>query len=331
MPNFERSIAELLLFKKLMPNEIPAPEIRLSEGLLNVMNTTIDTIMPNDYSNRNLQKASFKNENLANTSFLGSDLRGADFSGSDLTGADLTNVKTGITPLNTSLIFLAALVVSMLSGYVAMLAGTTVQGMLTSGDEKIRMAGNASVVIILLTFFYYYLNGGRTVVRNFLLPVIILSVLIGIVAYFSGLGTGRGMLFLVLSLLLVVVMIIVGTVSRASAGVLSCSILFLIVAVVGSIFGKTVGGGIGTVIMAVGCALISKRALSGAKGFESLRKITSIITCKFGTSFRNARLTNANFSESKICNADFTNAELSSVNWGDSKKENCTPLQIRIE
>jgi len=84
-----------------------------------------------------------------------------------------------------------------------------------------------------------------------------------------------------------------------------------------------VGGGIGTVIMAVACALISKRALSGAKGFDFLRKIASYVTSRFGTSFRNSKLVNANFSQSKIQNADFSNADVSSVNWHDSKRINC--------
>ena len=287
------------------------------------MNTPTDPRMTVDYSKSNLQNASFKNENLVNTSFQGSDLRGADFSGADLTGANLTQVKTGITPSKNLVIFSVALVISLLSGYVAMLAGRTIQDMLKSGDEKIKIAGIISLIVIVVFVGYYYLKGGRTVIRHLLLPAFVLSIAIGVIAYFSGLGTGRGMLFLMLSLLLVVVMITIGTVARAIAGVLSSSILFILVAAAGSIFGKSVGGGVGTVILAVACALISKRALSGAKGFDALKKLALIITARFGTSFRNAKLTNVNFSDSKINNADFTNADLSSVNWGDSKKENC--------
>jgi uncharacterized protein YjbI with pentapeptide repeats len=97
-------------------------------------------INPGEYSNKNLQKASFKNENLSNISFSGSDLRGADFSGSNLSGADLTNAKTGITSMTIILLFFGALAVSLLSGYIAMLAGRTVQIMLASDDSKVRAA-----------------------------------------------------------------------------------------------------------------------------------------------------------------------------------------------
>lgn len=280
-------------------------------------------IMNKDYANKNLQKASFKNEDLVNSNFSGSDLRGADFTGSNLAGADLSKVKTGIIPLNAVLIFLAALVVSLASGYIAMLAGHTIQGMLKSADGNVRIAGIISIVLIVLFMAYCFWKGGGAAIRNLFIPAIAISIVIGLVAYFSGLGTGMGMLFLAISLVLVVIMMIVGTIARAAAGVLSSTILFIIVALGGGIFGKSVGGGIGTVVLAISCAVISKRALAGAPGFESLRKIVRTITAKFGTTFRNARLSNANFSQSKIRNADFSNADVSSVNWGDSKKVNC--------
>jgi len=279
--------------------------------------------MTKDHSNKNLQRAFFKNLDLSNANFSGSDLRGANFTGSNLTGADLTRIKTGIPLGKKILIFLAALVVSFASGYIAMLAGHTIQGMLKSPDGNVRTAAIISLVVMVLFLVYCYWKGGGTAIRNLIIPAIVLAMVIGVVAYFSGLGTGMGMLYLVLSLLLVVVMMIVGTVARASAGVLSSTLLFIIVAIGGGIFGKSVGGGIGTVVLAIACALISKKALSGAKGFDSLKKIACGITAKYGTSFRNARLSNANFSQSKVQNADFTNADVSSVNWGDSKKVNC--------
>lgn len=279
--------------------------------------------MLKDYSNKNLKKASFQNEDLANARFSESDLRGADFSGSDLSGADFSRAKTGITPGNKVMIFLVALVVSLLSGYIAMLAGQTVQGMLASEDEKIRASGVIALVMIVIFIAFAWWKGGGTAIRNLIIPACVLALVIGLIGYLTGAGTGMGMVYLVLVYVLVVIMFIVGTVSRAAAGSLSSNILFILVALGGGMFGKSVGGGIGTVIMAVSCALISKRALAGAKGFESLRKIAFAITSRFGTSFRNTRLSNANFGGSRICNSDFTNADVESVNWGDSKKVNC--------
>jgi pentapeptide repeat protein len=280
-------------------------------------------IHPDEYSNKDLQGASFKNEDLANINFSGSDLRGADFSGSNLSGADMTNARTGITSLTVILLFFGALAVSLLSGYIAMLAGRTIQIMMASTDTKVRAAGIISLVIILFFIIFSYLKGVNNAIKNLVIPVVILAVVIGIAAKLSGLGTGRGMLYLILALILVAVMFVVGTVARAAAGTLSSTILFVVVALGGGMFGKSIGGGLGTVIMAISCAVISKKALSTSKGFDDLKKIATFITRRFGTSFRNSQLAHTNFSSSKIHNADFTNADTTLVNWGDSKKANC--------
>ena len=278
--------------------------------------------MAKDYSNKNLQKASFKNEDLSYASFSNSDLRGADFSGADLTGANFTHVRTGITPLNTILIFIAALIVSLISGYFAMLAGHTVHGMLLSRDPNIRNAGIATIVIIILFIGYAWWKGTGRAIKNLIIPVALLAAVIGLIYVVFHLGTGFGIMHQLIALLFVVIMFVVGTIARATANTLSV-ILFLIVAVSGGIFGKSIGGGLSSTIMALACAQISKRALSDAKGFDTLRKIAFYVTKRLGTSFRNTKLAEADFSQSKIHNADFTNATISMVNWGGSKKINC--------
>src|SRR5688572_27001085 len=115
--------------------------------------------MNQEFSYQNLQKASFQNVSLTHSRFLETDLRGADFSGADLSGADFTNVKTGITPPNTFFIFLIVFIISLISGYFAMLAGETIQVMLTSPDAKIKIAGIITLIIILLFIGYGWWKG----------------------------------------------------------------------------------------------------------------------------------------------------------------------------
>src|SRR4051794_36042724 len=122
-----------------MPEELQLCEI--------VMKSKLKIFMPKDYSKRKLQKVSFKDEYLSYANFSESDLRGADFNGADLTGADFTHVKTGVAPINVVLIFIVALALSLFAGYVAMLGGQTIQGMLASKDPFIEAAGIITIVI----------------------------------------------------------------------------------------------------------------------------------------------------------------------------------------
>jgi len=215
-----------------------------------------------------------------------------------------------------------ALIVSALSGYFAMLAGQTTQFMLASEDKNVRISGIISVVIAFLFILYYFLKGGSMVLRQLVLPILAVVILIGGVGYFSGWGTGLGMFYLGLSLVLVTVMLIVGTIARTTAGTLS-NLVFIVVALAGSLFSKNLGGGIGTMVLAISCGLISKKGFKDSDKFGLLAKVSTFITRKFGTSFRDSKLTGGNFSKSVIRNADFTNAEMQSVIWGDSKKNNC--------
>ena len=278
--------------------------------------------MNKDQSNKDLKNASFRNVDLSNANFSGSDLRGADFSGSNLSGAHLENTRTGITPASTFIIFLFALLVSALSGYLAMLAGQTTQLMLSSDDPYIRNSGILSIVIALTFILYSLWKGGGKAIRQLVIPVLVLVLVIGVLGYLTGLGTGMGMFYLGLSIVVVVVMLIVGTIARTAAGALS-NIVFIVVAIAGSAFSNSLGGGIGTMILAISCGVISKKALKGSENYTVLGKVSAFITRKFGTSFRSSKLTGGNFSKSVIRNADFTNAEISSVIWGDSKKNNC--------
>jgi hypothetical protein len=275
-----------------------------------------------DYAEKKFCRASFVNEDLSYANFAGSDIRGADFTGANLSGVDFSNAKMGIPSAEKFLIFIGALIISVMSGYIAMLAGETVQQMLASEDNKVKFSGIIAVVSILAFIILAVWKGGRDAIRHFGIPVVVLSVTMAIIGYMSGVGTGEGMLYLALSFLFVIIMFIVGTIARAAAGTIS-NILFIVVALSGGMFGKSVGGGIGTVVMALACMQISKRALNGAKGFEWLRKVSSKLTARFGTSFRNSRLANARFSGNKIHNTDFSGADTSFVHWGDSKKVNC--------
>lgn len=275
-----------------------------------------------DYSHKDLRGRSFHNADLHDACFIGSDLRGADFSGANLNGANLSHSSMGFTFATTMVIFLITLIVSAASGYMAMLAGNMIQQMLSSPNLNMRTAGIVTVITTAVFIIYSWWRGVGNAVTSLLIPIGAIALLIGTMMYSLGLGTGIGVFYLIAAFLLVVIMFVIGTAARTAANSLS-PIIFIVVALTGSIFGRSVGGGIGAAVMAISCAMISRRAVSGARGFGALRRIGNFLTQKFGTSFHDADLSRADLSSSRVRNSDFSDANISSVRWGSSKLVNC--------
>jgi hypothetical protein len=272
-----------------------------------------------DFKGQNLQGRSFKDQDLYGADFSGADLRGADFTGAKLANALFTGTKTGMRISSFIFIFIISLAVSLLSGYIAMLTGTTIQDMLHSSDENVKLAAYITICLfVVFDVLAMWKGGGFTF--KIVLPVILLAIFISAFFRLFGFGTGFGAYYGAIAIFLFVVMFFIGTIARASVGTLSSTILFLVVALGGGMFGKSIGGGIGTVVMALSCAVISKRALKGSKGFEFLHSVSFRVGTYFGTSFKSADLTKADFSNSIIKNTDFTGSKTEGVNWESSKK-----------
>jgi uncharacterized protein YjbI with pentapeptide repeats len=272
-----------------------------------------------DYSQRDLQGKRFKSKDLHGSDFSGADLRGADFSFADLHGARFKNAKQGIRPRSKVYVFVFALVLSLLSGYIAMLAGTTVQGMVRSTDWRLEASG------YILVFFFVIFTGAalwkglNIAITRVLIALIAITIVLGCTMYLAGVGSGMGAVYGVFVLALMTIMFVIGTVARTTIGTLGSNILFLAIALGGGMFGRSVGGGIGTIVMALACALISKRALKDQTD-SYLKRIAVTISSWFGTSFAHADLRNADFSDSEIRNTNFFNANLTDVNWNNTKK-----------
>ncbi|MFL5739796.1 MAG: pentapeptide repeat-containing protein [Flavisolibacter sp.] len=279
--------------------------------------------MSKDRFDKDLQKMSFRNEDLSQVSFYKSDLRGVAFSGCDLSGTSFINVRTGIRPLHRFWIFFVAILTSVLTGYVSALVGETIQVMLASQDMKIRICAIATIAVIILFIAYAFWKGAVKAMVQLIIPVFLFFIVVGGIDYFSGAGTGKSMLYGFFALPMMVIMLVVGTIVRSTSAKL-CNLLFLIVALTGGLVGKNFGGAVGAFTAGISCVLISKRALSGARGFGVMRQIAAFFTVRLGTSFRECKMKEADFSRTKkIHNTDFSQSDLSYIQWGDSQKQNC--------
>jgi uncharacterized protein YjbI with pentapeptide repeats len=287
--------------------------------------------MLNDFSHNILINRKFTNQSLVNANFTNCDIRGADFSDCNLSGSDFSNVRAGISNRSKILLFTVSLILSLLAGYIAMLGSQQVQRMLEAEDQRLHYVGMIVSAIIFIYFGLLLWKGFGNSIKFFLLKILILTIVTSCVLFFSGIDKGQGAIAVIMVCTAATTLFFIGTFARAVAGALSFDLLFVIVAVSGSLFGKTLGGGIGTIILAILCAFISKKTLNGAKGLNDLRIITLKITNRFGTSFNDANLIDANFSDAKLNNTNFNRANLTNVKWNNTQKKNCLEENIKLE
>src|SRR4051812_41961895 len=125
-----------------------------------------------DFTNQNLRGKRFQRQQLENADFSGTDLRGATFSFANLKGPRFVKVKTGITTASKILLFLFSLVLSLISGYMAMLSGSTAQILLRSPDPQLRIGGYITTAFFLV-FTIAAVWKGLFKAINTLLPVMI--------------------------------------------------------------------------------------------------------------------------------------------------------------
>lgn len=255
--------------------------------------------------------------------FRNEDLRSKKFTGTNLRGAVFENCIFGINSSNRFIIFMISACLSLFAGYIAMLSGNVTQSLLTSDEQRLRLAGYAISGLFVVFIAVVLWSGLNYRSAKVAIGMIVLIIIVGAVAYFTDASaTGIGTVYGVGALLLVIAMLIIGTVARATAGSLQSTVLFIIVAMGGGMFAKSLGGGVGTLIMALATAVISKKALKSDQ--DSLVKNLALrISTSFGTSFKNADLTGASFKDVEVKNCDFNRARLSNITLDNVKESLC--------
>ncbi len=245
--------------------------------------------------------------------FLNEDLRGKNFDNTDLSQSVFENCKVGINFTNKVVIFLIAAALSLFAGYIAMKSGSLVQTLIQSEKPRLQIAGYMICGFFILVVVMAVWRGLNQSSIKLATSIMAFIILIGIIVFFvDGTAAGVGALYGVGAMLCVFIMLVIGAIARATAGSLQSTILFMIVAMGGGMFAKSLGGGVGTLVMTVATVLISKKALKNRN--PSLVKYIALrISTFFGTSFRNCDFTGATFKNMKVENCNFSGATIKDV------------------
>lgn len=263
------------------------------------------------------------NINTTHSVFRNQDLRSKKFVNTNLKDAVFEKCNMGISPFNGVVIFIIAACLSLTAGYIAMLSGSAVQALLTAKEPRLQLAGYIICVLFLTSVAIAIGRGLNYSSARLALIMIGLVILIGLISYFTdAAGAGIGALYGVATLLLVFIMLLIGAIARATAGSLQSTLLFMIVAMGGGIFAKSLGGGIGTLIMTIATVVISKKALKSNKD-SLIKNITLRISTAFGTSFKNTNLSGASFNDMVIKNSNFQGAQMDNIKLHNTTESLC--------
>lgn len=301
--------------------------------------------MHKEFSGKNLRRRCFSGQDLIGANFTKSDLTGADFSNADIRSANFTHatlIRTNFSGAKAGLrlrwvifLIIVSSFLAFLSGLLSAVAGAW-SGYLLSSSTSNQVAG---VIIITGSLFFIsiILKEGLQAIPEALgisgVIVVILTIVgalagnaslpVSVMAGWSGvvIGAGAGIVTLALTLAVIastaIFVVWAGAVAGGMALALSVSIA-VVASAIGSVAVEILTGtGSFSVTLAVGLvsAYVGRQALAGEEKHAFLREMAIAFATIGGTNFRDANLTDADFTQATLKSTDFREANLTRTCW----------------
>ncbi|MBD0335760.1 MAG: pentapeptide repeat-containing protein [Cyanobacteria bacterium Co-bin13] len=295
--------------------------------------------MTRSYARQSLRGRSFKGQDLRQVDFSEADIRGANFSDAVLTGANFTGVRAELPPLVVLALGAVLLLLLVLDGFIVAY-GSAFAAFVTSLLNTPAAAGQQALpiaaLLTLTAFVWVTLRRGLGAALGAF--AIATSAAVALV---SALGTGD-----LIAALLVTAMALAGMIAAVIVGAVMLAMLLglvphrgvgLVISGLAFAVGALPGGmeGVqGAPPEAVGNALvitaITTLGLSALMGYIGLctqgndpryRLISPLVislSSRWGTCFRGADLSDADFSQAKLTHSDFRRANLSRTRWASA-------------
>lgn len=279
-----------------------------------------------DFSGENLRGQFFKGKNLSGANFSEADIRGVNFTNAMLYNVNFKKAEAGLQNNREISLVLGGLLFSTLTGFASANTGAFVEPILRRLPNSINPAMIAMIALCLMPFLVVLISairwGLEVVFQAGLTTLVITIVGTGVVAILYRdtttmieVGAIGGVLFVVLAEATTIAIVFVGVGTQAFVGNL-----------VGVVVGALVfqGAITGALVLAFTVVLVGNyigwQALNGDDKYALIRTIAIAFAATGGTSFRNADLTNADFTSATLKSTDFRKANLTRTCWQNTKK-----------
>jgi len=291
--------------------------------------------MPLDFSDQNLHGKNFNGQDLSGANFSNADIRGANFANTSLRDANFTGARAGIQCRWLVLLTIASWFLSGISALSLGFSANLALYLFTpSIIQSITIIPGLIAVAILVTFlFAAYQKGFKVAVILAVIATavagIVTSVFAGTVAASISFIIAGTLIFAIAGTIAVTTTIamtiavagkIAGFIAIFIAAILSTTTAVATLVTVAAVGGASTFGVILVVVLTLVSCYMGWDVLTKDEKYGFIRSIAIGWASIGGTSFRNADLTYANFSQAILKSSDFRNARLNGINWQAAKK-----------
>ena len=253
-------------------------------------------------------------QDLEGADFSGQDVRGVDFTEANLRSANFSDATLGVAPRVGVILLGIALLISLGAGVAI---GWSVDGLRhrISADQWDEIAEGSSMAVILVVLVAVIIWRGFDLAFKVVVAVYFALLVINVVAnliwdeveYVRTLRATAIVIFLVLA-------VAAGIFGRVVGGVFG-SWSTAMVAVLGGLASGRFEGGLAGIVVAISLVTISKRAARGDPRDRALRREAHRLIHRWGTSFRDADVTGADFTGANVSLCDLRGATVVGVKW----------------
>jgi len=292
--------------------------------------------MPQDFSGQNLRGRSFKGQNLEGANFSGADIRSTDFTGANLRGANFSHATAGLQKRWAIFLVCVSWLLSGISGFFSAITGIVIVYIFDTSSLENQVSGWTALIVVIVVFIVILRQGFNSAIA--IVFAIGIAIAFGFAIAFDIAILRAGVIGIVIAIAIAIVfaiaiagavafaigIAIVGAVAVAVAGavVVAAAIAFAnngtvpFAVATGAVAaaGSVAGAG------ALFSAYIAWRAMKGDQKYSLIRNIAVAFAAFGGTSFRNANLTDSNFTATTLKSTDFRKANLTCTCFHKTKK-----------